>query len=719
MRGKTARIGPANKRGCGLKRSWLAFLGATALIGASAASPATASTPSLADILGYSFVGELTAAEHVDRIAWVETVRGVRNVWAAAGPDFRPHQVTRYMQDDGQEITHLRFSRDGGTIVYVLGGSHDANWPAEGNLAPDPANSPVQPKVGIWAAPFDGGEPRLLAEGDQPAVSAKGMVAFVKDDQIWSMPLDGSTKPERLLFDRGKDRTPLWSPDGSRLAFLSGRGDHSFVTVFTDRAHPLVYLAPSTGRDDDPVWSPDGQRIAFSRQPGQGGAPEPLLQFHPQPFSIWTADATTGEGRRVWASPVTLDGSYPQNGDGLGLRWMADDRLAMIATLDGWEHLYALPTAGGAPRLLTPGRFMVEHVSASRDLGTLYYAANTGPAKGDDDRRHIFSVGVAEGAPRELTSGTGLQWSPVAAGRGVALVAADAQHPPAVTLADGKALRPVHVAVPDYPARSLVIPKPVSFAAPGGFIIQGQLFEPAGGGAKHPGLIFVHGGPPRQMLLGWHYMDYYSNAYAVNQYLASRGFVVLSINYRLGVGYGRAFEQPDHWGPTGGSEYQDVLAGARWLQAQAGVDPDRIGIWGGSYGGYLTGMALSRNSDVFKAGVDFHGVHDWSLDIGEEAGHPVERYEKGDWQQLMKTAFEASPDAQIARWRSPVLLIQGDDDRNVRFDQTVDLARRLTQAGVPFEEMVIPNEIHGFLRYDSWLRADRATALFLEEKLRP
>jgi dipeptidyl aminopeptidase/acylaminoacyl peptidase len=122
---------------------------------------------------------------------------------------------------------------------------------------------------------------------------------------------------------------------------------------------------------------------------------------------------------------------------------------------------------------------------------------------------------------------------------------------------------------------------------------------------------------------------------------------------------------------------------------------------------------------VFKAGVDFHGVHDWSLDIGEEAGHPVERYEKGDWQQLMKTAFEASPDAQIAHWRSPVLLIQGDDDRNVRFDQTVDLARRLTQAGVPFEEMVIPNEIHGFLRYDSWLRADRATALFLEEKLRP
>jgi dipeptidyl aminopeptidase/acylaminoacyl peptidase len=541
----------------------------------------------------------------------------------------------------------------------------------------------------------------------------------VKDDQIWSVPLNGSAKPERLLYDRGKDRTPLWSPDGSRLAFISGRRDHSFITVFADAARPLVYLAPSTGRDDDPVWSPDGARIAFSRQPGKGGASEPLLQFNPQPFSIWTADATTGEGRRVWASPVTLDGSYPQNGDGLGLRWMADDNLALITTLDGWEHLYALPVAGGVPRLLTSGRFMVEHVAASRDRKTLYYAANAGSTKGDEDRRHVFAVDISGGARRDLTSGTGLQWSPVPAGKGVALVAADAQHPPAVTLAYGKTLQPVHVSAPDYPAGSLVIPKLVSFTAPGGFTIQGQLFEPTRSSGKHPAVIFVHGGPPRQMLLGWHYMDYYSNAYAENQYLASRGIAVLSINYRLSVGYGRAFEQPEHWGPTGGAEYQDVLAGARWLQTQSGIDPDRIGIWGGSYGGYLTGMALSRNSDLFKVGVDFHGIHDWSLDIGEEVGHPVERYEKSEWQQVLKTAFDSSPDAQIAYWRSPVLLIQGDDDRNVRFDQTVDLARRLTKAGVPFEEMVIPNEIHGFLRYDSWRRADEATARFLEEKLRP
>jgi len=255
-------------------------------------------------------------------------------------------------------------------------------------------------------------------------------------------------------------------------------------------------------------------------------------------------------------------------------------------------------------------------------------------------------------------------------------------------------------------------------AAPNGsWKLSCQLFQGSNSGGAKPAVIFVHGGPPRQMLLGWHYMDYYSNAYAVNQYLAAHGFVVLSVNYRLGIGYGRAFNHPEHAGLAGAAEYQDVLAGGRFLQALPGVDPKRIGIWGGSYGGYLTAMALARNSDVFKAGVDLHGVHDWSRFLTRVLGNPEGRFEQGDRQQAMATAFASSPDADVAGWRSPVLLIQGDDDRNVPFQQTVDLARRLGDQHVAFEEMVIPNEIHGFLRHQSWFTADTATVRFLEEKL--
>jgi dipeptidyl aminopeptidase/acylaminoacyl peptidase len=674
----------------------------------------------MAQMLHYPYATELASAEQGDTIAWVRDLDGARNVWFAHGPDFAPLQLTHYTEDDGQEITQLTFSPDGTRLVYVRGGDHDANWPAEGNLAPDPTDSPQQPLVTIWTVPLTGsGEPQKVAEGDTPAISSRGQLAYTKDDHVWTAPLDGQGKPEQLFFDRGKDSDLRWSPDGSRLAFVSNRGDHAFIGVFTTKDQPLIYLAPSTGRDLSPRWSPDGRRVAFVRRPGEGGPPEPLLKQTPQPWSIWVADAGNTVGHVVWQSPVTLAGSYPEVEGETNLYWGAGDRLVFLAYLDDWPHLYSIGAAGGGtPALLTPGAFMVEHVTQSRDRRFMIYDANTGTTSGDNDRRHLFRVAVDKPGAVALTSGETLEWHPVAASdRTIAFVSASAQQPPAVAIigVDGKqrATLAAGKLPADFPVSQLVTPRPVTFKAADGLLVHGQLFESRSkGAASKPGIIFVHGGPPRQMLLGWHYMQYYSNAYAVNQYLAAHGFVVLSVNYRLGIGYGRAFHQPEHAGLAGASEYQDVVAGGHFLQTVPGVDPKKIGIWGGSYGGLLTALALARNSDLFAAGVDLHGVHDWSRLLDRWVGKATTRFEKGDRDEAVKVAWESSPDSSVDGWKSPVLLIQGDDDRNVPFEQTVDLARRLRMHDVPFEELVIPNEIHGFLRAAAWERADEATAEF-------
>jgi len=687
------------------------------------AAPAASAPVPLETLLSYPFVNELVAVDRGERIAWLTTVKGVRTVWTAAGPAFEARKVASTGADDGQELTGLTFSPDGARLAWVRGGDHDANWPAEGGLQPNPASAADQPKLAIWTALAAGGPATKLAEGDAPALSAS-RIAWLADGAVWSATFDAKAKPARLFFDRGKDGDLAWSPDGSRLAFVSQRGDHSFVGVWSVAAKAVTWLMPSTGRDESPVWSPDGGRVAFVHRPGDGGAPEPLLTESYQPWSIRIADAATGAGREAWRSPAGMNGSFPEVPGGPMLHWMAGGTLTFRAELDGWAHLYALPAEGGVAKLLTPGNFIVESVRATADRAALLYTANTGGEAGDDDRRHIFQVGLDGRVPEAITSGRGVEFLPAAVGRDfTAYVSAYAQHPATVVVAptgDGDEAA-IPFASDTYPSDALVIPQRVTFTAADGTLVHGQLFDAkivGGGAAKKPGVIFVHGGPPRQMLLGWSYMDYYSNAYAVNQALAQRGFVVLSVNYRLGIGYGRAFQHPAHAGPAGASEYLDVVAGARYLQALAGVDPARIGIWGGSYGGYLTGLALARNSDIFKAGVDLHGVHDWSRLMSEEAA-PAKRYEQGDWATFMKTAFASSPDADVATWRSPVLLIHGDDDRNVRFNQTVDLARRLDVAGVPYEELVLPDEIHGFLRHASWLKVDAATIDFLVRTLKP
>jgi dipeptidyl aminopeptidase/acylaminoacyl peptidase len=244
------------------------------------------------------------------------------------------------------------------------------------------------------------------------------------------------------------------------------------------------------------------------------------------------------------------------------------------------------------------------------------------------------------------------------------------------------------IARPGFPVDAHVEPQLIMTKAPDGLDIHNQLFLPKDikAGEKRPAMIFVHGGPVRQMLLGYHYRYVYHMFYATNEWLAAHGYVVLSVNYRAGVGYGRSFRNTPNTAGSGNSEYQDVVAGAKYLQSRPDVDPARIGIYGLSYGGLLTAQALARNSDIFAAGVDYAGVHLYgsSLDPNE-------------------VSYQSSAISQIDKWKSPVLLIQGDDDRNVAFSQTVGLVQLLRQRDVYHELVVFPDDVHDSLLHSRWL----------------
>jgi len=672
----------------------------------------------LQQIKSYPFPNELTASATGSKIAWAFNEQGKRNVWVAEGPEFKARRLTNYETDDAQELTSLSISADGKYVVYVRGGDHGSNF--DSSVGVNPALTATQMKVQVWTVPFDGGDPKLLGEGDEPVISPRSdKVVFVKERGIWSAPLDGSSPAKQFFYARGESSDAVWSPDGTRLAFVSNRGDHSFIAVYTNEATPILYLEPATSRDSSPRWSPDGKRIAFVRRPGSGGAPEPILEQRPQAWSIWTADAATGEGKQLWKSPFTLRGSPPGTEGGTNLHWAAAGRIVFLSYLDGWPHLYSISEDGGEPLLLTPGNYMAEYISISNDHHYMVFAGNAGSDADDIDRRHIVRVPVDRAEPTVVTPGKGLEWTPFVTGDGkyIAYISATSQHSPLPTVIETSGTRTTTLAedrVPvDFPTSQLVTPKKVVYKAPDGLEIHGQLFEPTGGTAKKPAIIYVHGGPPRQMLLGWHYSDYYTNAYAVNQYLASRGYIVLSVNYRLGIGYGHDFHRPANAGVQGASEYQDVKAGAEYLQNLPQVDSKRIGIYGGSYGGFLTALALARDSKLFAAGVDIHGVHNWTA---ERAGPLLEnRYEKAtDAQRALDVAWQSSPVSSIATWKSPVLLIHGDDDRNVRFSQTTDLVQRLEKAGVTYDELVIPDDTHHFMRYANILKVDSAVAAFFD-----
>ena len=668
-----------------------------------------------------------------ERVVWAARTAGgapFRVAVDAANPELAP---------DGSAIV---FARDGQIYRAKISAPLRAAS-AQGTARPASATATARQAIEMDR----GDKPFIKQWGVQsgPKWSPDGRkIAFVstRTDHSFIMIYELATRSVKYMSPSVDfDTTPLWSADSKTIYFVRRPG-----LPFGQQAQQG---GGGVGVPNGPAFQPNAQGARAQGRGARGqGAPDD--QTEPQvpsaalkipglmqatfkggyTLAVWKGNPDTGDASEVWHNEpndriftnfnnVRLAGHYlvvPYNvgGGGRGGRGVRGAQPpAPTGPVDEWERYYSidLSVPNAKPILLTTTDGLIEDqtsVAISTDGKTLYYCTN---AK-DIERRHIWSVPIAGGTPRQITRGEGIETypAPLASGKMLATLSADWKMPQSVglwrvsveTSAEAqKVIFPASYGA--FPMAAHVKPELVLTKAPDGLEIKNQLFLPKNlkPGERRPAIVFVHGGPVRQMLLGYHYMQFYHWAYGINQWLADQGYVVLSINYRGGVGYGRSFRTAANMGGRGNAEYQDVLAGGKYLQSRPDVDPDRVGIWGLSYGGVLTAQALARNSDLFKAGVDLAGVHLWGSSLDPDS-----------------VSFKSSVVGAIDGWKSPVLLVHGDDDRNVAFQQTTGLVQLLRQRDVHYELIVFPDDTHESMLHSRWLytleRMDAFFAKFLK-----
>ena len=733
---------------------------------------------------------ELASAEKADRIAWTVYDKGMRNIYTAAAPSFTPSRITNFMKDDGIDIGDIELSDDGSIAVFVRGSAPNRNdWIA------NPSHDPDGGERAIWAARTSGPVSTWkVAVGSGPVLSPDGRyVLYVKDGQIYrgrvsstapASEFDSGEKPYIKAW--GSNGSPRWSPDGSKIVFVSTRPSHALLGLYDVRTRTMKYISPSVDFDGSPTWSEDGKSILFTRRPGtpygqqtqfggggigfpQGSAypggieragrggsgqtvvtPQPGGNLCPQGGGGGRGGRGGGRGANAPDEPQTPRGNAPpglcsavfpggytlsvmkvalNDLDNAKEIWHNKPQDRVITNLnnfvwtgthlvfayqpqgDEWERWYSIdlsnPTSDAKNITTTNG--LIEDATmaqVSKDGKTLYYATNAE----DIEKRHIWAVPTdGSAAPKRIATDAGINTypQPLASGKQVATLYFDWNVPASVALVPtaggpSKVIWPSLANTP-FPANEHVRPEVVWTTAADGQKVSNTLFVPKDlkPGEKRPAMIFVHGGPRRQMMPGYHYFQFYHWAYAFNQYLAHKGYVVLSINYRGGVGYGRSFSNAPNTNSRGNSEYQDVVAGAKYLLGRADVDTARLGIYGLSYGGLLTSQALARNSDIFKAGVDYAGVHLYTPTL-----------------DTTNVAYKSSAVSEIANWKSPVFLVHGDDDRNVAFEQTIGLVNLLRAHGVYYELEVVPDDLHESMLHSVWLGTWAHTERFLDRFVR-
>lgn len=657
-------------------------------------------------------------------IAFLWERAGVSNLWVVpADGSAKPVALTT----DGEPVAGLFWTSDSKAVGFLRGGSLmrvsiDGRQPPAPFWAEAPGRGLVVSRDGTRVAYLVGGGGGGAARGGPTAIHVRSLV-------------DGSDRVVANVEEAVG--SVAWAGDGAYLSFTVGGGvqtiRHEQTPAYSGSKiiYSVTETAPAPPGRSFIVPASGGEPRAYNSGAGglggRGGGSrwidathfviDRTVEFKRREISV--GDTAGGEPKLVhrqvkdtfWSMTGSAQGGAQASPDG---RW-----ISFLSDLDGWDHLYVMPATGGEAVQVTKGRYEAWRPSWSPDGTRIAFDSNEGANPGS---RHLFVAFVGDGPARAkvsaVTSGrgtdTGAQWSPD--GRMLVYQHTDPRSSAdlwvvQVGIAGAKPRRLTDSMPSSIDRAALVEPQLVHYPGPDGRPVPAYLFEPPGldRSRKHPAIIWIHGDGVNQNYDGWHIERNYAVYYSFHQFLLQQGYIVLAPDYRGSIGYGSAWREGVYM-DVGGRDFRDAAMGADYLKTLPYVDSARLGVWGLSYGGFFTLLAVTEMPTTFRAAVDVAGVADYAMYYEDpyHGGWTVSRV--GTPEQNPAVYAQASPVSHVDRLVTPLLVLHGTADVNVPYLHSVRLVDELLKKGkgpiVQF--MMYPGEFHYFTREhvleDAWRR---------------
>ncbi len=582
---------------------------------------------------------------------------------------------------------------------------------------------------GLWSV-SQGEKPARMAGFEGVAQFAlsqdKKIIVFVRAGQIFTTSLVAGTERQLSNLTEGYNISGLqFSPDNQWISFnvaharevpmsMPYNGDRVRVMRSTVSGNKMGVIS-IYAIEGDPIWLETGQGGLGDRSGAQWTSGSTLLrtEFSPDRKTRWIklTDVSTGETRTLWKD---YDPAYWTPNAGSRPAISPDGKtLVFLSDRTGWPHLYMMPlnaTSESQAKQITNGKYGANYATWSPDGKHIAY---THSVDGNQMERFLAIYDIDTGKSVDAGNARGVNFDASYSPDGSQLVYSRAaiEHPLELYVTPAKAgTTSTRLTVSIDTAiktTDLTAPVPVSFPSradkkpvPATLMVASTIDKTK----KHPAIIWIHGSGSDQNYLGWH-PGAYRMYYAMHQYLAQQGYVILTPDYRGSSGYSRDWAVGDYM-DMGGKPTEDVASGADYLKTLSYVDPDRIGVWGLSYGGYMTLQAITTTPTLFRCAIDVAGVGDWATwspgayTIGR-LGTPVTNPEG---------FYRSAAALHLDKVQRPLFIMHGTNDTNVGFWESLKVFDELEKMGKPFDMMIYPGEIHFFRRAyvlrDAWHRSE-------------